>query len=218
MRLHPTPSQIQAAYDATEGDPAWSASRGLIEEGLPPSEMFQALSVRPDLLAALSGLGPSVYPGGLLERSLKERVIVESSRLNECQYCAASHTGTMQRLGLPTPDGSDDDAPLTERERLALAYARASVRDANRIPDSLFGEVAQAFRPEEIVELTFLIGLTGLLNLFNNALQVRYHGEYGVAVERPGSRGRWPIRRACERRSGGVAKSWRWPSWPDRDR
>ena len=179
MRLQPTPAQIQAAYDATADDPAWSASRGLIEEGLPPSEMFQALAVRPDLLAALSGLGTSVYPGGLLERSLKERVIVETSRLNECQYCAASHTGTMQRLGLPI----EDAAPLTERERLALDYARAAVRDANHIPDSLFGEVAQAFSPEEIVELTFLVGLTGLLNLFNSALQVRYHGEYGVAVE-----------------------------------
>ena len=30
----------------------------------------------------------------------------------------------------------------------------------------------------EIVELTFLIGFINMLNMFNNALEVRYHGEY----------------------------------------
>ena len=69
---------------------------------------------------------------------------------------------------------------LTERERLALAYTHAAVRDSNNIPDAFFAEIQKAFTDEEIVELTFLIGLTGMLNLFNNALQVRYHNEYGV--------------------------------------
>ena len=172
MRLPNTPEQIQAAFEATANDPAWSASRRLMVEGKSPSEMFQTLAIRPDLLAAMSGLGEAVYPGGLLERPLKERVIVEISRLNECQYCTASHTGTMARLGI------DPLETLTERERLALAYARAACADSNRVPDALFAQVQAAFSDAEIVELTFLIGLTGLLNLFNNCLQVRYHDEY----------------------------------------
>ena len=172
MRIQTSPDQLQKAYEATAGDPAWSASRRLMEEGQTPSEMFQTLAVRPDILAALRGLGTAVYPGGLLERALKERVVVETSRLNDCQYCEASHTGTLARLGV--------EAVLTERERLALAYARAAASDANRIPDPLFAEVRGAFSDAEIVELTFLVGLTGMLNLFNDALQVRYHGEYGV--------------------------------------
>ena len=53
-----------------------------------PSEMFQTLATRPNILAALHGLGMTVYPGGILERGLKERVVVEASRLNNCQYCA----------------------------------------------------------------------------------------------------------------------------------
>lgn len=172
MRVQSSPGQLQEAYEATAGDPAWSASRRLMEEGRAPSEMFQTLAVRPDILGALRGLGTAVYPGGLLERALQERVVVEASRLNDCQYCAGSHTGTLARLGV--------EAALTQRERLALAYARAAAEDANRIPDALFAEVRGAFSDGEIVELTFLVGLTGLLNLFNNALQVRYHGEYGM--------------------------------------
>ena len=146
-----------------------------------PGEMFQTLAVRPDILAALGGLGASVYPGGLLERALKERVVVETSRLNDCQYCVGSHVGTLRHMGFESAPLGEPHAPgLTGRERLALAYTRAAVRDSNNVPDALFAEVQKTFSNEEIVELTFLIGLTGLLNLFNNVLQVRYHDEYGV--------------------------------------
>jgi hypothetical protein len=30
------------------------------------------------------------------------------------------------------------------------------------------------------VELTFLIGYINMLNMFNNCLQVRYHGDYAA--------------------------------------
>ncbi len=146
-----------------------------------PSEMFQTLAVRPDILAALGGLGAAVYPGGLLERALKERVVVEASCLNDCQYCVGSHIGTLRRMGLESTPLQEPHAPgLTERERLALAYTHAAVRDSNNIPDRLFADMQKAFSNGEIVELTLLVGLTGMLNLFNNALQVRYHDEDGV--------------------------------------
>lgn len=177
MRVHSTPEQIQAAFEATEGDPAWSASRRLIAQGKLPSEMFQTLALRPDILTGMRGLNDGVYPGGLLQRSLKERVVLEVSRLNGCQYCVGSHTGTMQRLGIEEADAYD------ARERLALAYARTAHADSNRVPDTLFAQLEQAFTDGEIVELTFLIGLTSLLNLFNNCLQNRYQDDYAFVGE-----------------------------------
>lgn len=36
------------------------------------------------------------------------------------------------------------------------------------------------FTDPELVELTFLIGYINMLNLSNNALGVRYNGEYGL--------------------------------------
>ena len=47
-----------------------------------------------------------------------------------------------------------------------------AIQDANRIEEDFFDRLRKEFSDEEIVELTFLIGLIQLLNLFNNALQV----------------------------------------------
>ena len=50
--------------------------------------------------------------------------------------------------------------------------------DSNRVPDALMAEIAEHFSDPELVELSFLIGYINMLNLFNNALGVRYQGEY----------------------------------------
>jgi alkylhydroperoxidase family enzyme len=50
--------------------------------------------------------------------------------------------------------------------------------DSNAVAEALYGQLKQAFSDPELVELTFLIGYINMLNLFNNALGVRYHGDY----------------------------------------
>ena len=52
--------------------------------------------------------------------------------------------------------------------------------DSNAIPEPLSRELHEHFTDPELVELTFLIGYIHMLNLFNNALGVRYSGEYGL--------------------------------------
>ena len=66
------------------------------------------------------------------------------------------------------------------RERIAVAYTRAVMTDSNNIPEPLARELREHFTDPELVELTFLIGYINMLNLFNNALGVRYNGEYGL--------------------------------------
>jgi 4-carboxymuconolactone decarboxylase len=115
-----------------------------------------------------------------LERPVKELVILESSRANACHFCTNSHVALIRRLGIaPEPlSALDDPGGRTERERLALEYTRAAMRDSNRVPDELFARLKQRFTEPEIVELTFLIGFINMLNLFNNCLEVRYHDDY----------------------------------------
>jgi AhpD family alkylhydroperoxidase len=177
MRVEAMREQIAEAYEAVRDDPAWTESCRLIEAGRLPSEMFRALAVRPDILAAMRGLGETVYPGGLLERSLKERVIVAVSRWNECQYCEGSHAATMRRLGI-APNGG----PATTRETTALAYTVAALADPKDIPEEIWAAVKGSFSDGEIVEITFVIGLTALLNRLNDCLGVRYNGEYEPAA------------------------------------
>ncbi len=188
MRVTVSPEQIQSAFEAVKDDPSFDESRGLWERGRPPVEMIQAMCLRPEILRAFAGFGGSVYPGGLLERRVKELVIITSSQTNACQFCTESHCDLVDIADIVADplvviEHADSLAP---RERLAIAYTRAVMRDSNHVPDALARDLSEQFSDPELVELTFLIGYINMLNLFNNALGVRYHGEYSLLRSGPG--------------------------------
>jgi len=182
MRVTVTPAQIQSAFEAVKDDPSFDESRGLWERGHAPVEMLQAMCLRPEILRAFAGFGGSVYPGGLLERRIKELVIITSSAVNECQFCTTAHVDIVDIWKIVDSPLEIIDAParLAPRERLAIDYTKAVLADSNAIPESLSQELREHFTDAEQVELTFLIGYINMLNLFNNALGIRYHGEYGL--------------------------------------
>ncbi len=91
MRVTVTPEQIREAFEAVKDDPAFEESRGIWERGKPPVEMLQAMCLRPEILRAFGGFGEGLYPGGLLERSVQELVIITASHANECQFCTNAH-------------------------------------------------------------------------------------------------------------------------------
>lgn len=182
MRVTISPEQIRAAFEPVRDRPDFAESCALVEQGRLPAEMIQAMALRPELLAAFGQFGSCVYPGGLLERSIKELVIIESSRANACQFCTDSHIAVTKMLGISDDPikALDDPDSLSPQECLAVEYTRAAMADSNRVPDELFDRLKAHFIDAEIVELTFLIGFINMLNLFNNCLQVTYHGEYDV--------------------------------------
>ena len=182
MRVTVSPQQIQAAFEAVKDDPSFDESRGLWERGLPPVEMLQAMCLRPEILRAFAGFGNSVYPGGVLERRVKELVIITASQRNDCQFCTFSHCDLVDiadivdepLIAIANPEG------LAPRERAAVAYTQAAMTDSNAVPEPLQRELHGLFSDPELVELSFLIGYINMLNLFNNLLGVRYNGEYGA--------------------------------------
>jgi AhpD family alkylhydroperoxidase len=180
MRITPDPQQVRAAFAAVSSDPSFAESRRLAESGRMPVEMLQAMALRPEILRAFALMGPAVYPGGLLERPLKELVILQSSVDNACQFCTGSHVAMIRQLGIADDPVEllADPAALPPRTRLALEYTKAAMADSNRVSDELFARLKQTFTDAEIVELTFLIGLINMLNLFNNSLQVTYRDDY----------------------------------------
>ena len=182
MRVTVSPQQIQAAFEAVKDDPSFDESRGLWERGLPPVEMLQAMCLRPEILRAFAGFGSSVYPGGLLERRVKELVIITASQRNDCQFCTFSHCDLVDIAGIVDEPLIAIAHPevLAPRERAAVAYAQAAMADSNAVPEPLQRELHALFSDPELVELSFLIGYINMLNLFNNLLGVRYNGEYGA--------------------------------------
>ncbi len=182
MRVTVTPEQIQSAFEGVIDDPSFDESRGLWERGQPPVEMIQAMCLRPEILEAFAGFGNCVYPGGLLERRVKELVIITASKTNDCQFCTNSHCDLVDIADIVKDPLSviDDIDSLAPRERVAVAYTRAAMTDSNAIPVPLSQQLHEHFSDAELVELTFLIGYINMLNLFNNCLQVRYNGEYAI--------------------------------------
>jgi AhpD family alkylhydroperoxidase len=172
-RIMGNAAQTAEAYATVKDDPQWTESCRLIERGKSPSEMFRALAVRPDILQALSEVGKVLYPGGLLERALNERVVVAVSKWNDCQYCVGSHIGSMHRLGL-----DPDNDLLTPREQAALDYTHAALANPHSLSEEVWSKTKAHFTEGEIVELTLLIGLIGMLNRFNDCLGVRYNNDY----------------------------------------
>jgi AhpD family alkylhydroperoxidase len=182
MRVTVTPEQIRSAFEAVKDDPSFDESRGLWERGRPPVEMIQAMCLRPEILRAFAGFGHSVYPGGLLERRVKELVIITASKTNECQFCTYSHVDLVGIASILEDPLSLVEVPdsLAPRERLAVEYTRAAMADSNTIPEALVAQLHEHFTDPEMVELSFLIGYITMLNLFNNLLNVRYHGDYAI--------------------------------------
>ncbi len=182
MRVTVTPEQIQSAFEAVKNDPSFDESRGLWERGKPPVEMLQAMCLRPEILGAFAGFGHSVYPGGLLERRVKELVIITASTTNECQFCTDSHCDLVDIADIVAEPliVIEDTSSLSVRERLAVEVTRAAMHDSNAVPESLWTQLHEHFSDPELVELCFLIGYINMLNLFNNLLGVRYHGDYRV--------------------------------------
>lgn len=182
MRIRIEPERLATTFAAFSDDPALRESAQLFVRGLPLPEMLQAMSMNENVMRAFSALG-AVYPNGTLERALAEKVILRVSQLHDCQFCVHAHLELMGQLtidsDLSTPSG------LTERERLAVTYAELMTSDSNRVPERIFDELRAFFSEGEIVELTFLVGLITLLNRFNNALGVRYGGDYASASPRP---------------------------------
>jgi alkylhydroperoxidase family enzyme len=182
MRVTATPEQIQSAFEAVKDDPSFDESRGLWERGRPPVEMIQAMCLRPEILRAFAGFGNCVYPGGLLERRVKELVIITASQRNDCQFCTQSHCHLVDIADIvkdPLVAIAHVDS-LAPRERIAVEYTRAAMADSNAIPEPIARQLHEHFSDPELVELTFLIGYINMLNLFNNCLQVRYNGEYAL--------------------------------------
>jgi 4-carboxymuconolactone decarboxylase len=188
VRVAVTPDQIRSAFEAVKDDPSFDESRGLWERGRAPVEMLQAMCLRPEILRAFAGFGGAVYPGGLLERRVQELVIITASQANECQFCTDAHCDLVDIEGIVDEPLMviGQPASLPARERLAIEYTRAAMTDSNAIPGLLLDELHAAFTDPELVELTFLIGYINMLNLFNNCLGVRYHGDYRLLVAAPG--------------------------------
>ncbi len=82
MRVEVDPERVRQVFSRFSGSPAFAESGALLDRGEAPVEMLQALSLRPEILQVLGQMGEGVYPGGILDRPLKEKVILKETAVS----------------------------------------------------------------------------------------------------------------------------------------
>lgn len=107
-------------------------------------------------------------------------VTLRASQINGCSWCTVEHTRELRE-----EDGASEEriaavvswreAPyFTARERVALAFAEAVTRVADRpdpVPDALWSEVTAAFTHRQIAALLFTIGTINVWNRINATIR-----------------------------------------------
>ena len=130
------------------------------------------------------GMSVETKDSGVLSPRLIEIAVVAASYANRCSYCVAHHSTILVELGLDTETVSNLNiqsiSSLSEIELLVRDYAIAVTERAWGIRDEVFDQLKKHFNNRQIVELTMRIGLTGLFNKVNQALQIEMEDDLMV--------------------------------------
>jgi AhpD family alkylhydroperoxidase len=123
-------------------------------------EVVKALSLRPDLAAAVGGFDAAVWNSSLDWR-LHELVRMRVATINECAVCLGWRTPMAVEAGVSDDDlaavTDPSDARFSPAERVALEYTAKFCTDSARIDDDLMARLGEHFDPGETVELTLVI-------------------------------------------------------------
>lgn len=139
-----------------------------------PNNFFKTIAHAPDLLGPLIAFSRALLEEGALDRRLKEWVILQTGRLNHCDYVFEAHKQALSRAIMADVIGERrqplDTSVLAEREKLALRYAGQIA--ANAVEDETFKELEANFTREELVELTVLASYYNFICRAVNAMGV----------------------------------------------
>jgi uncharacterized peroxidase-related enzyme len=158
------PAGTQAVFDA------FQRSRGNVPN------LFRIAAHRPAIVETLYAHMQAVMGPGTVSTLLKELVACRVSQINGCEYCLASHTKLVKRMG-----GNDaqvealaagDYASFEPGWAAALAYGAEIAQVGGRVSDETFFRVAEHWDPAQIVELTTAATMFSYFNRFANALRI----------------------------------------------
>lgn len=123
-------------------------------------EVVKALTLRPDLAAAVGGFDAAVWNSSLDWR-LHELVRMRVATINECTVCLGWRTPMAVEAGVTDDDlhaVTDFHNPrFSPAESVALEYTTRFCTESARIDDAFMARLAEHFDPGEIVELTLVV-------------------------------------------------------------
>ncbi len=181
MRLEP----IEKPRGLTLRIAHWMSRRSL---GAVPSSITVIYARAPKLATPGYQLVRTLEKGLCLDPELKLLILVQSSLLNGCSFCADLHQAQAARakLGLGRFEALRDyetSDRFSERERAVLAYTEEVTR-TRAASDASFDRLRQHASEQEIVEITWLNALANFFNLLAVPLQLGSDDLLALALER----------------------------------
>lgn len=171
------------APPAGTGSAAADELCGHVQEvtGRPPSPLFEALTLRPDLGRPLFDWFASVMLNeGELGRPLKEIIATRVSYANACRYCSALHAFRAESAGVPRElierlAEPLDQLTLGDRQRALLAFAD-KMRDASPTVSADDWEALRAvgWSDAAILEAAHVVGMFSHFNRLADAVGVEF--------------------------------------------
>ena len=163
----------------------WMSRRSL---GAVPSSITVIYARAPKLATPGYQLVRTLEKGLSLDPELKLLILVQSSLLNGCSFCADLHQAQAARskLGLGRFEALRDyetNDRFSERERAVLAYTEEVTR-TRAASDASFDRLRQHASEQEIVEITWLNALANFFNLLAVPLQLGSDDLLSLALER----------------------------------
>lgn len=117
---------------------------------------------------------------GSLPKALIELVFLRVSQINGCAFCIDMHSADLLKSGLEVsklvlvPAWREAGAVFSARERAALAWAESVTLVAETgIPDAEYAAANAEFSGEELVDLTYVVGLMNAYNRLGVAFRAQ---------------------------------------------
>ena len=143
-----------------------------ISSGKNVPKWMKVMANNEDIMVGFFTMFKATMDDAPLPSVLKWKVADEVSRLNKCEFCIDVTQSQLRQFGLDDEALSKINEMADEREKAALAFARAVTEKAYEIDPQIVEEAKKHFSDEELVELTAAIGLFNYINRFNDALGV----------------------------------------------
>jgi AhpD family alkylhydroperoxidase len=130
---------------------------------------FYLPQVAPDTYRALAAVETAIR-GSRLEKPLIELVKMRASQINGCAFCLNMHSKDARKNGeteqrLYVLPAWRETTLYTEREQAALAWTEHLTRVSTEgAPQAAYDRLAEVFEPDEVADLTVLIGMINLWN------------------------------------------------------
>lgn len=185
--LHPAPHEPRlAAVRRPEDARTRELYQEIVDTGFGaelPINWFTVQGARPDLLEATWGLVKGVLVNGLLPPTVKQMICTAISVQNDCRYCAVTHTGALEAMGVPQDviSACVNDihaAPLPRAQKAVLSFAVKAARAPNSVTDEDYAALREhGLTQAEIMEVAMTAAFTNFINTWADVTGIEVDGK-----------------------------------------